>query len=136
ASQVVQGLPRELDRIIGRCLRKSPERRFQTMADLKVALEELKEESNSGALSAMPVPVRRRRRGLTWAAALLAIIAWAAGRCGFFGRPPRLQKRCSVLFPSLLTRVFKVSRAFLLTPTRWPSSGMKKSGTTPTYTSN
>ena len=80
ASQVVEGLPRELDRIVGRCLRKSPERRFQTMADLKVALEELKEESDSGALSAMPVPVQRRRRGLTWAVALLAIIAlggWA-----------------------------------------------------------
>src|SRR5262252_1582750 len=80
AGQVVEALPREVDRIISRCLRKSPERRFQTMADLKVALEELKEESDSGSLSAMPVPVRHRRRWLTWATALLAIIAlggWA-----------------------------------------------------------
>src|SRR5438094_9692862 len=45
ASQVVEGMPRELERIISRCLRKSRERRFQTMADLKVALEELKDES-------------------------------------------------------------------------------------------
>src|SRR6476661_8627349 len=54
ASEIVEGLPRELERIIARCLRKSPERRFQTMADLKVALEELKEESDSGTLSAEP----------------------------------------------------------------------------------
>ena len=48
ASQVVEGLPRELERVIGRCLRKNPERRFQAMPDLKVALEELKEESDWG----------------------------------------------------------------------------------------
>src|SRR5947207_1955933 len=62
ASQVVEGLPRELERIIARCLRKSPERRFQAMPDLKVALEELKEESDSGTLSAAPVTVRRGNR--------------------------------------------------------------------------
>src|SRR5205807_8333041 len=74
ASQVVEGLPRELERIIARCLRKSPERRFQAMPDLKVALEELKEESDSGTLSASPVTVRRGDRRLVWAAALLAVL--------------------------------------------------------------
>ena len=39
--------PRELARIVTRCLRKDPARRFQNM-DLKVALEELKEESDTG----------------------------------------------------------------------------------------
>jgi serine/threonine protein kinase len=47
-SQVVPDVPRELDRIITRCLRKDPARRFQAMPDLKVALEELKEETGSG----------------------------------------------------------------------------------------
>ena len=46
--------PPELERIIMRCLRKDPARRFQSMADLKVALEELKEEFDSGALASMP----------------------------------------------------------------------------------
>jgi Tol biopolymer transport system component len=50
-SQVVEGLPREVERIVKRCLRKDREHRFQTMADLKVALEELKEESDSGELA-------------------------------------------------------------------------------------
>ena len=43
--------PPELARPIKRCLRKDPARRFQTMADLKVVLEELKEESDSGTLT-------------------------------------------------------------------------------------
>jgi serine/threonine protein kinase len=45
-----EAMPRVLQKIIARCLRKDSARRFQTMADLKVALEELKEESESGKL--------------------------------------------------------------------------------------
>src|SRR5208283_5794220 len=47
-------IPRELERVVMRCLRKDPERRFQNMADLRVALEELKEESDSGKLTPAP----------------------------------------------------------------------------------
>jgi len=59
-SQVVEGMPRDVERIVNRCLRKDPERRFQTMADLKVALEEMKEESDSGKLAELPAAERRR----------------------------------------------------------------------------
>lgn len=48
-------MPAELTRVIARCLRKDRARRFQHMDDLKVALEELKEESDSGKLSASSV---------------------------------------------------------------------------------
>jgi Tol biopolymer transport system component len=65
--QVVEGLPAELDRVVTRCLRKDPARRFQTMADLKVALQELKEESDSGRL-ADAVPAPSRKRSWLWAA--------------------------------------------------------------------
>ena len=78
ASQMVEGLPHELERIIGRCLRKSPERRFQTAADLKVALEELKEESDSGTLGAAPVlkkPLRWRWAGIAALVALTGLVA-------------------------------------------------------------
>ena len=50
-SQAVEGLPREVERLVKRCLRKDPAHRFQHMDDLKVALEELKEESDSGELA-------------------------------------------------------------------------------------
>lgn len=85
ASQVVEGLPRELERIIGRCLRKSPERRFQTAADLKVALEELKEESDSGTLGAAPVLAQPRRWRFAGIAGLLALIGLGAAVL-WFGR--------------------------------------------------
>ena len=38
---IVPALPRDLERVILRCLRKDPARRFQTMADLKVNLLEI-----------------------------------------------------------------------------------------------
>ncbi len=44
-------VPRDLEKVVARCLRKNPDRRFQHMEDLKVALEELKEESDSGRLT-------------------------------------------------------------------------------------
>ena len=46
--QAAEGIPREVERIIMRCLRKDPERRWQSMADLKVALEDALEEVELG----------------------------------------------------------------------------------------
>jgi len=54
-SQAVPDVHPELERIINRCLRKEPERRWQTMADVKVALEELRDEVDvSGAVAVQP----------------------------------------------------------------------------------
>ncbi len=65
--------PREVERVVNRCLRKNPERRFQHMADLKVALEELKEESNSGALIPSAPRLMRFTR-IAFVAAAIALI--------------------------------------------------------------
>jgi Tol biopolymer transport system component len=40
-------VPRELERIIARCLRKDPQRRWQNMSDVKVALEDVLQEEES-----------------------------------------------------------------------------------------
>ena len=69
--------PHDLEKIIARCLRKDPARRFQHMADVKVALEELKEESDSGKLAA-PVQPSRRRARWPWAAGMAALLLVAA----------------------------------------------------------
>jgi serine/threonine protein kinase len=42
-SQVAEGMPRDAEKIVRRCLRKDPVHRFQHMDDAKVALEELEE---------------------------------------------------------------------------------------------
>ncbi len=75
-------LPADVERSVMRCLRKDPQRRWQTMSDLKVALQELKEESESGSLAAAAAvaPPRRNRRAwlLGAAAALVVALAGAA----------------------------------------------------------
>jgi serine/threonine protein kinase len=70
--------PHDLEKVISRCLRKDPARRFQTMADLKVAIEELKEESDSGKLSGAALAARKPRRRIVRLAALLGAIALGA----------------------------------------------------------
>jgi eukaryotic-like serine/threonine-protein kinase len=49
-SEVAENLPGGAERIIHRCLQKNRDRRIQTWADLRVLLEELKEESDPGRL--------------------------------------------------------------------------------------
>jgi serine/threonine protein kinase/WD40 repeat protein len=44
----------DLAKVIMRCLRKDPARRYQTMADLKVALEDLREESSATRQGRIP----------------------------------------------------------------------------------
>jgi len=48
--EIAREVPAELERLLERCLRKDPKRRWQNMSDLKVALQDLKEESDSGKL--------------------------------------------------------------------------------------
>ncbi|MGH9675219.1 MAG: protein kinase domain-containing protein, partial [Bryobacteraceae bacterium] len=45
-----KALPREVERIITRCLKKDPEQRFQHMADVRIALLDLQEESQAGII--------------------------------------------------------------------------------------
>jgi Tol biopolymer transport system component len=49
-SQAVPDIPPELDRIIVRCMKKDPVRRWQSMADVKVALDELRDEMESSSI--------------------------------------------------------------------------------------
>lgn len=71
-------VPAELARIVTRCLRKDPSRRFQTMADLKVALEELKEESDSGKLTS-PLRATIKKDRTRWVLATVAAVVVTAG---------------------------------------------------------
>jgi len=105
-TDVVPDVPKELERIILRCLRKEPSRRFQHMTDLKVELEEVKEESDSQA-AAPGVAATWKRGGRAWLAAAAAVILIAAASLLWFrGRPskpsaPTQMKR--VTFDSGLT---------------------------------
>jgi serine/threonine protein kinase/WD40 repeat protein len=60
-SELTPDVPRDLEKIILRALRKDPARRFQAMPDLKVALAELKEDSRSATLE-MKVQTKPKSR--------------------------------------------------------------------------
>jgi len=78
AGEIVPSTPHDLVKIINRCLRKDPEKRFQGMADLKVALAELKEESDSGKLAAPSVVAVTNQRRLLWISAAAVLVVAVA----------------------------------------------------------
>jgi len=89
ASSISPGVPRDLEKIILRCLRKDPARRFQHMDDLKVSLEELLEEKDAGPWPLPPAP-RRPRVKLWLAMAGMALVCGALAAWWFssHGGPP------------------------------------------------
>jgi eukaryotic-like serine/threonine-protein kinase len=77
-----QEIPNDLARLITRCLRKDPARRYQHMDDVKVALEELKEESDSGThhvTAGLRPPGRWHWMRVAGIAAAALLLATAAG---------------------------------------------------------
>jgi serine/threonine protein kinase/Tol biopolymer transport system component len=91
--QFAPNTPRELERTILRCLRKDRNRRFQSMRDLELTLEELKGESDSGTLTPSPQlvpPVKSRWRIQATIAAGAVALAFAGGWTwwNFKGEPP------------------------------------------------
>ena len=80
-------LPRDLAKVIARCLRKDPARRYQHMGDVKVELEDLKsasdprlQEREPGSVTSVEaVPRRRPRFVMPALAALSAAILSIAG---------------------------------------------------------
>src|SRR5260370_23524945 len=101
AHTIVANAPRELEWIIQRCLKKAPERRIQHMLEVKLALQELLEEteSASGAPPGVQAMIKRRRRA--WLApALIALAlglapgAWLGNR--IFRREPSTFQRLTL----------------------------------------
>jgi serine/threonine protein kinase len=74
ARELAPHLSAELEQIIGRCLRKDSTRRFQHIDDVKVELEELRQEAGAPAAQ---TAVPRRRRWLWLSAATAAVLALA-----------------------------------------------------------
>jgi Tol biopolymer transport system component/predicted Ser/Thr protein kinase len=88
-SEVVPRVPRELQRIVLRCLRKSADERYQHIGDVKIALQDLKADLSDGLAGSRrdPKPVAGVRRWLPVAAALVLGVALAAGAIRWWPRP-------------------------------------------------
>jgi Tol biopolymer transport system component/predicted Ser/Thr protein kinase len=84
-AQHLPDIPPEFNRVLRRCLEKSPDRRWQSMADVRAILEDLKQDLQSGQLariaapgSAAATPRRSTSRGWLYGATgalLLAVVA-------------------------------------------------------------
>lgn len=102
-STLVEEIPPELAKLIHRCLRKDPERRLQHLADVKLALEDLIEESDSGKLlhpNAEPPRKPGRRTLITAAAVVVAVAAVAVlalwfDKSGVSAQPAPLRRMTS-----------------------------------------
>ena len=79
ASELRAGVPRDLARIIERCLRKDPARRYQSALDLKISLSDLQNDIESGATEAPPAAAPPPRRFIAWTIPLAAGLALGAG---------------------------------------------------------
>jgi serine/threonine protein kinase len=87
-------IPPELATLITRCLRKDPQRRTQSMADLRLALEELRDAGESSKLQAAQPPSGSRRLLLWPVVTLMLLILLIVGALGIWRRgtpspPPR-----------------------------------------------
>ena len=73
-STLAASVSSDVERTILRCLRKDPARRYQTMADLKVALEDIAADSAAGLLAQAPAALASRRRPWAWAALVPVVL--------------------------------------------------------------
>ena len=101
AEGIAPAVPHELSRIVARCLRKQPAKRWQSMGDIKLALEEFGQDYDSGRSSAAIAPAAvtvTPPRGGQWTLAALAAVAglalgagamWILGREGMVPVAPQ-----------------------------------------------
>lgn len=104
-SEYLANFPPEMERLIGRCLRKDPARRLRSMADLKVAFEELKEESDSGRLStrAWPAGPTVKSKKKLWYLAFVGALMVAAAI--WYARPRTMKPPPNVKVTALTSNV-------------------------------
>jgi serine/threonine protein kinase len=127
--ELSENIPYDLEKIITRCLRKAPERRWQTMANLKVALQELKEESDSGKLATSTIGGPARRRGL-WAVGMLTVVVCVTALVIWLTRSTEKRPPQGSLTAVPLTSYPGQERQPTFSPDGNPFPGMGRSRTT------
>lgn len=97
-STIAPSAPAEAQRIVRKCLAKSPDERYQSMKEVAIDLRDLRRQLDSQVTSAVTVATRRMDRRRTWLAAAAALIVVAAASAAWFWRPLELVPRADVGF--------------------------------------
>jgi eukaryotic-like serine/threonine-protein kinase len=88
-SDVRHDLPRDLSRLVTRCLAKDPNRRYQSAADLRTDLEDLRLDVSSGFVDAAVSQAQGRARTGKWfVVPIVLAVAAASGVVGYRAREP------------------------------------------------
>src|SRR5215813_8500549 len=93
-SQINKAIPPKLDEVIGKCLEKDRDLRYQSAAELRADLKRIKRDSDSqktsgsGSLSGAPPGVRGKQRTRALVAATAAAVVLAGAVLAYFGMRP------------------------------------------------
>jgi eukaryotic-like serine/threonine-protein kinase len=91
-------LPGELERIINKALEKDRKLRYQSASEMRVDLQRLKRDSDSqGSAATVAVPEKKSHRVRISAAALIVLLALAAGAYFYLNRAPKLTEKDSII---------------------------------------
>jgi Tol biopolymer transport system component len=90
-SEIVPSVPLDLEKLIARALRKEPERRWQSFPDMRVELQEIKEELESGGFVSVEhvsmVAAKRHRKMWLWLVTPVVMIAFVVAGWLYFSSP-------------------------------------------------
>ena len=108
ATEINPDLPRDLGKVIKRCLEKEPRRRYQTAIDVFNELEELKKDIDSGEVFE-GAPSRPQSKGKLWLfAATVAVLALALTGILTYILRPSAEKALQLTNPMQLTMAIGV----------------------------
>ena len=116
-TEIKPTLPRDLARIVRRCLVKDADERYQSAADVKNDLEDLRQSMLSGAFDAPP-PARGAASWPRWWIAAAGVLLAAGASAGWMmSRPPVAMASSTPAFTfSRLTLLPGVSREPMISP--------------------
>jgi len=91
-TEVVPGLPPQLDRVVEKAMEKEPDLRYQSAADLRADLQRLKRDTESGktAAAAAKYESRKRAPGGVWIVAVAVILTAVAVSTYHYRKSARL----------------------------------------------
>ncbi|MHB8486468.1 MAG: serine/threonine-protein kinase [Candidatus Acidiferrales bacterium] len=84
--------PPALDRIVKVCLAKEPDERFQSMHDVKLQLEWIRDAGSQAGVAAPLVAHRKTRERIAWAVAAVLLIVASVFAARYFMRAPTDQR--------------------------------------------
>jgi serine/threonine protein kinase len=107
ARQLNPDVPPELDQIVGKCLEKNRDLRYQHASELRADLQRLKRDRESGRLPSSPKAYTRaslpsRRRSRLWLSAAVILIAAAVAGWLYLRRPSTLTDKDTIVLADFI----------------------------------